>query len=1086
MPHSYRHIFMFAFNSKKLGLAILLVVAVISFSGCKLFRIGKGGMEAVALQCEYLPNPLGIDETSPRLSWRIETGERAQSQSAYRIIVASAESKLGEKGADLWDSGKIGSHDTSSIVYGGKPLTSGQRCYWKVCVWDKNGKKSDWSKPAFWTMGLLQQSDWRGEWIGYDKMREASSTEAPMEGAKWIWFGGDKGPDFPKAKRYFMSTLHIPSGVTVKSAELYLGCDDKCIFNFNGEQVAQGDEDVHRARKIDLTPKIKSGDNMIRAEVENTSKGPAGLIAKINVTTTDGKTITLNTDATWRSAKEGGSYWHNRPIKPKEWPVAQVVGDYGVGPWGKLKLTTVALPPPPYLRTTFNVAKSVKHAMLYATALGTADLHVNGKRISDDRFTPGWTDYAKRVHYRAYDVTKNLQGGKNVLGAILADGWYSGYIGWGQVRNHYGKQPRFKGQLQIEYNDGTSETIVTGPKWKSGTGPIRETDFLMGEMYDARLVKKWDEANFDDSHWDAVNTGAEVNPAIGAHPGPAVHVFEQIKPEKITEPKHGVYVFNLGQNFAGIVRLKVSGEAGQKITLRFAERLSPDGNVYTTNLRGARATDIYICRGGGEETWEPRFTFHGFQYVEITGLKHAPNKDTITGLALSSDTPVAGEFNCSDLMLNRLHRNIYWTQRANFIDIPTDCPQRDERLGWMGDAQVYVRAATLNADVHAFFTKWLVDVEDGQRKDGQFPMVAPVKVAGDDGGPAWSDAGVICPWTIYEVYGDKRILEQHYNSMVKYIEFCKNRSTPDLLPPKSFHCFGDWLNIKDDTTNTVIYTAYFAYSTKLLARAAEILGKTDDAAKYNNLFKGIKKAFNKAYVADNGHIGNDTQTSYVLALAFDLLDGEKQTQAAERLVENIEKHGWHLSTGFIGTKSLMLTLAKIGRNDIAARLIHTDSFPSWGFSIKQGATSIWERWDGWTPDKGFQDAGMNSFAHYSFGAVYQWMVENLGGIRSDGPAYNHIIIAPYHDGRISFADVAYQSIHGRIESHWKADDNKFILRVTIPPNTTATVFVPAKQADSVTEGGKPVSKSKEVKFVRMDKDAAVFEIGSGNYQFESR
>ena len=420
-----------------------------------------------------------------------------------------------------------------------------------------------------------------------------------------------------------------------------------------------------------------------------------------------------------------------------------------------------------------------------------------------------------------------------------------------------------------------------------------------------------------------------------------------------------MYVLDLGQNFAGVARLKVAGKPGQKIILRFAERLNPDGTVYTTNLRTARATDTYICRGEGVETWQPRFTFHGFQYIEVTGLAQQPAKDTVVGIALSSDTPVVGAFECSDPMLNQLHSNIYWTQRMNFIEVPTDCPQRDERLGWTGDAQVYVRTATLNCDVQAFFTKWLVDLcQDGQRADGQFPMVAPVKVAGPDGGPAWADAGVICPWTIYQAYGDRRVLERHYDAMCKFVAFCKNRCKPGLLPPDSYHCFGDWLSINADTPNDIIYMAYFAHSTKLVARAAEVLGKPDDAAKYNALFDQIKTAFNKAYVADDGRIKGDTQTCYVLAIINDLVEGGNYRLASKYLVENIEARGNHLSTGFIGTKDLMLALAKIGRNYVAYRLIHNDTFPSWGFSIKHGATSIWERWDGWTPEGGFNDPGM--------------------------------------------------------------------------------------------------------------------------------
>ena len=523
-------------------------------------------------------------------------------------------------------------------------------------------------------------------------------------------------------------------------------------------------------------------------------------------------------------------------------------------------------------------------------------------------------------------MTDQVRSGDNALGAILADGWYSGYVGFGKLRDHYGKKPRFRALLHLEFADGSMADVVTSPNWRAATGPIQEADFLMGEVYDARLAQApawrgWDAPGFDDSRWNPVDVGAELNPLVQWHPAPPVRPFAELKPCAITEPKPGVFVFDLGQNFAGIVRLKTSGEPGRKITLRYAERLNPDGTIYTTNLREARVADTYICSGEQDETWSPRFTFHGFQYVEITGLKSPPAAETITGIALASDTPVAGRFACSDPMLNQLHSNIYWTQRANFIDIPTDCPQRDERLGWTGDAQVYIGTAALNCDVQAFFTKWLVDLTDGQRADGQFPMVAPVKVAGDDGGPAWADAGVICPWTIYQVYGDRRLLERQYPSMVKFVTFCRNRSTSELLPPKQFHCFGDWLSIGADTPKDVIYTAYFAHSTHLLAQAAFVLGKTDDAAKYRDLFNKIKAAFNRAYVAPDGRIKGDTQACYVMAIAFGLVDGDKAKRAAQYLVEDIEKRGNHLSTGFIGTKSLMHALSQIGRQDVAFRLL---------------------------------------------------------------------------------------------------------------------------------------------------------------------
>jgi len=1037
------------------------------------------------LRCEYRVDPVGIDDAHPRLSWIAESRTRGQFQTAYRVIVSSDRESLEEGIGELWNSGRVESDNTTSVVYAGERLQSGQQCFWRVKVWDKDGKESPWSETATWSMGLLSQSDWKADWIGYDKKRQPEVSKAPLDEAKWIWFAGDQGSDIPAGNRVFMTQVPIPEEAIIDKAELLVAADDRHWFNINGASASIG-EGWERLQLVDVTQRMQPGMNSIRVQVENASRGPAGLIAKLTVTTTKGKTYTWVTDGSWRCTDSPGEDWHKREIAPDAWPNCRVIGDYGCEPWGTLQYEKLFLPPPVYLRTTFEVESPVRRAVVYATALGLYDLHLNGARVTEDYFNPGWTDYTKRVYYRAYDVTNLVGPGENALGAILADGWYSGYIGWKRIRDHYGEKPRFRAQLHIEYVNGKTDIVSTGRSWKASTGPIREADFLMGETYDARMaMDNWCEPGFNADDWDRVDTGAEMRPVVEAHPGPPVIAIEEFRAIEITEPQPDTYVLNLGQNFAGVPRLTLKGKPGQTIRLRFAERLNPDGTVYTTNLREARVIDTYTCCGEGVEVWQPRFTFHGFQYVEITGLDSPPTRDTLVGVALSSDTPDVGSFECSDPMLNQLVSNIFWTQRANFIEIPTDCPQRDERLGWTGDAQVYVRTATLNTDVQAFFDKWLIDLTDAQREDGQFPMVAPLKVAGGDGGPAWADAGVICPWTIYWVYGDHRILERQYDSMTRFIEFCKNRSTDDLLPPERFHCFGDWLSIKADTPTDVICTAYFAYSTKLTARAAEILGKTKDALKYNRLHEQIKSAFNKAYVSSDGRIKGDTQCCYVLALAFDLLDAEKAKLAARHLVEDIESRDWHLSTGFIGTKDLMLALEKIGRNDVAYRLIHNDTFPSWGFSIRHGATSIWERWDGWTPEEGFQNPGMNSFAHYSFGAVYQWMVENIGGIRSAAPAYREVVIKPQPGGRLTYAKVGYKSIQGPIQSCWELADDALLLDVTIPVNTSATIYVPTENASEITESGRPISEVHSVKFIREKEGSAVFKVGSGKYRFAS-
>ncbi len=911
-----------------------LLTSSLLLTGCAVAPVcitAESDVTVTDLRCEYRTDPLGVDIRNPRLSWIMHSDRRAEKQTAYQILVASCPKKLEQNIADLWDSGKVPCDRTSQIEYKGRALKSHMQCYWKVRVWDKDGKCSRFSRPASWTTGLTKKSDFKAKWIGCDQPSHA-------------------------------------------------------------------------------LPLVEVGYN---------------------------KT-------------------HQAIITPAR-----------------------------YLRKSFNLDKQVKHAVVYASALGLYELHINGQRIADEYFTPGWTDYNKRVYYNTYDVTEQLRSGANAIGAVIADGWYAGYLGWEAQRDHYGQNPRFAAQLHIWFDDGTKKTIITNESWKANTGPLLEADLYMGETYDAtKEMTGWTDCDYDDTFWKPINITPRITPAIQAYPGVPVRIIAELKPVSVSEPKPGVFVFDMGKNFAGVARLKVKGPKGQKVTLRFAERLNPDGTVYLTNLRSARATDTYICRGASVETYQPRFTFHGFQYVEVTNYPGRPTVDDITGLVLSSDTPIVGNFECSDETANKLYENIVTTQRANFIDIPTDCPQRDERMGWTGDAQIFVRTATYNTDVAAFFTKWLIDLEDAQLPDGAFPHVAPRVVVKEGGAAAWADAGVICPWTIYKVYGDKRVLEKHYDAMAHWIDYCKNTSKDLIRPAEGY---GDWLSINDDTHKGVLATAYFARSTKLMAQIADVLGKEKDAEKYNRLFEQIKQSFCEKFVGEDGTIRSDTQTAYVLALAFDLLEPDKEPIAESRLIHHIKDRDWHLSTGFVGTKDLMGALTKTGRTDIAYRLFHTDTFPSWNFSIKQGATSIWERWDGWTPENGFQDAGMNSFAHYSFGAVAEWMFRTIAGIDTETAGYRDIIIRPQPGGRLTWARASYKSINGLIETQWKIDGEKLTLDVTIPANTTATVFVPTSDILSVTESGQKAATGQVdgIDFAGTKDGCAVFKLGSGNYSFSS-
>lgn len=790
------------------------------------------------------------------------------------------------------------------------------------------------------------------------------------------------------------------------------------------------------------------------------------------------------------------------------------------------------LPPARHYRKAFEAKGEIRRATIYATALGLYELHLNGRRVGDAFFAPGWTDYRKRVYYQTFDVTPLLSRGAHAIGAVVADGWYAGYVGYGMLcgygphktgRNIYGKTPALLAQLDIEYSDGTRETIGTDATWRvTDAGPIREADILMGETYDARQdLAGWSQPGFDGGSWaQAIRAEANgsmkapfhesgrtrevelgfVAPArLQAYPAQPVRCIQEIRPIAITSPRAGVHIFNLGQNFAGVVRLKVRGAAGTRIQLRHGEMLHPDGRLMTENLRKARATDVYVLRGDAQgETYMPRFTFHGFQYVEVTGYPGTPDLDAVTGVVMHSDTPLSSGFECSDPMVNRLFQNIVWTQRANFLELPTDCPQRDEREGWMGDAQVYIRAATYNADVAAFFTKWLYEVEEAQLPSGAFPDYCPWPfLHGHAFATAWTDAGIICPWTIWKVYGDTRVIERHYESIRRFMEWRKSQAKDGLgVQHKDGNTWGDWLNLDEPTPLDYIDTVYLAYSAQLAAEMARAIGKDQDAVEWEGLVAAVKSAFAKKYLKPDGTLTVDTQTAYALALFVGLVPDEYRSAAGGRLAQKIVDNKTRMATGFLGTRPLLPVLSGVGRHDLAVRLFQSREFPSWGFEVENGATTIWERWDSYTKKDGFgrHNASMNSYAHYSFGAVCEWMFQTLAGIDTAGAGYRKIILRPSPPSAgsnpnvepIGWVKAHYDSLQGRIVSHWKRTGDRFELEVVVPPNTTATLFLPASDRDSVREGGQGLAGAVGVKLVRMEGDRAVCELVSGRYHFVSR
>ena len=768
-----------------------------------------------------------------------------------------------------------------------------------------------------------------------------------------------------------------------------------------------------------------------------------------------------------------------------EWIASPLVG----GP-----RTTV---PVPYMRRDFSFDGAVSCARLYITALGVFEAYINGHRVGEDVLAPGWTYFPKQVRYHVYDVAELLQKGDNALGVILGDGWYCGHIEK-LPRQVHGDRPKLLARLEVQLKDGSKHTVLSGGSWKTWFGPLLEADLIAGESYDARLeLPGWDQPGFDDGEWLPVKVMPDEGMALVTYSGPAMRYVEEIKP--VAEPKKGRHgwVFDLGQNMVGVVRLRIEGEAGKTVMVRHAEMTNPDGSLHTENLRTARATDYYTLRGNGIEEWTPRFTFHGFRYVEVQGYKAQPTPDMITGIVIHSDMAPTGRFECSDELVNQLQHNIQWGQKGNFLDVPTDCPQRDERLGWTGDAQVFIRTACFNMDVAGFFTKWLQDIRDAQSEEGKVPSIVPISapgLAGSDGGPAWADATTICALTIYEEYGDVRALEDHYDCMVGYVGYLSS-TAKDFL-----RCwdgcgysqgFGDWLaldggdNWSGRTPKELIGTVFFAYSTRLLAQAARVLGKSGDATKYEEQYENIRQAFQKRFVTGRGLIAGQTQTCYVLALHFDLLPEDLRETALAELVRDIEKRGMRLSTGFVGTSYLPHVLTRFGRTDIAYALLAQKKWPSWLYAVTQGATTIWERWDGWTHDKGFQDKAMNSFNHYAYGAVGEWLYRTVAGLGIDPaqPGYKHLVIRPLPGGDLTHAEAELQTMYGPAKSGWWIEGDRFRMEVVVPPNTTATVYVPGATAADVTEGGKPVADAEGVTVA--DADMAVFEIGAGAYVFEA-
>ena len=916
---------------------VVLAMAMLMFPMVAIANLGPTN-----LRCEYQVNPLGIDEPRPRLSWQLESSERAQMQTAYHVIVASSQEKLSADTGDLWDSGLVKSNQSIGIEYAGRPLRSGQRVWWKVRVWDKDGRPSTDSEPAWWEMALLSPKDWTGGWICRDELDPTS------------------------------------------------------------------DEDLYK---------------------EN---------------------------------------------------------------------------PAPLLRKEFKLKGNVRQARAYVTGLGYYELHLNGRKVGDHVLDPGWTAYGKRVLYSTYDVTQLLREGNNAVGAILGNGWYNPLPlrMWGHInpREHLTiGRPRLILQLNIEYEDGSRQAVVTDPTWKVGDSPIRRNSIYLGEIYDARAEQAgWDSPGFDDSKWQPpVQAKGELGP-LQAQFCPPIRATRTVKPGKITEPKPGVFIFDMGQNFAGWVTMTVAAPAETTVKLRYGELLHPDGalNVMTSvcgqikkaGIGGPGAPDVayqsdtYVVKGGAPERYTPRFTFHGFRYVEITGLPSPPSLDTLEGHALNSDVATVGSFACSNELFNRIQNLIVWTQLSNMFSVQSDCPHR-ERFGYGGDILACGETALLNFDMSRFYAKTVRDLQDSVRPNGGFTETAPFVGIADSGfgegsGPIeWGTAHPLLLWQLYQYYGDKRLMEEQYDAAAKWIELLKSKAVDNIID----NGLGDHETLVPKMV-PLTGTAFYYYNVYLMSRIAEILGRKEDAAAYGKLAGQIRDTFNSKFLdAQTGVYASGTQCCQSTALFMELVPEQSRKTVLDALIKDItETHKGHLSTGIFGTRFMLMALSDLGRADVACTIANQKTFPGWGHMLENGATTLWEHWE-------FSD-NVFSHNHPMFGSVGEWFVKYLAGIRPDSQAvgFNKIILRPCLVADLTWGKGRYDSIRGPIVSDWWIEGGDFHWKVTIPPNTTATVHIPARSSNSVTEGGKPAATAEGVKFLQMSEGAAVCQIGSGSYSFVSK
>jgi len=1073
-------------------LAVLALVLFTAIHSVAAVTVGE-------LRCEHLQNPQGIDAAPPRLSWQLAASERNEKQVAYQILVASSEKNLAKENGDLWDSGKVASDTSVLLPYAGKPLPSRTQCFWKVRVWDANGKVSAWSQPASWTMGILHPDDWgAAQWIGED----GADTTNLLTGTSWIW-STDAGVE----TNYFRRVVTIPADRKIKRALFEYTGDNECRGWI--DQFDLGARNNFKTVKWNnVTTRLEPGKTYLFGLVGRHNamdKNPAGIIGKLTIEFTEGEPLVIPTDANWKISKDLEPGWNTVGFDDSKWGTPKVLGPAEMEPWGHPRSSESRRQPARYLRKDFTVEKKIAHATVSFCGLGLSELYLNGKKVGDAVLSPAFAQYDKREFYVTYDVTKNLQRGANALGVILGNGryyaarskTYAGTVNFGW--------PKLLLNLRIQYTDGSSSEVVSDGSWKLTTdGPILANNEYDGEEYDARKeLGDWSKAGYDGGKhptskklpaWHPAQVVSAPGGVLSAEMQEPIRVTGTLKPISVKEIKPGVFIYDLGQNMVGWCRLHVSGKAGDAVTLRHAETLKPDGSLYMANLRGAEVTDIYTLKGGGKETLEPRFITHGFRFVEVTGFPGKPDLNSIEGRVVNDDLPSAGSFLCSNELINRIYTNIVWGTRGNYRSIPTDCPQRDERQGWLGDRSEECKGEAYLFDISALYAKWRQDMADAQRTNGSIPDVAPAYWPIYSDNVTWPSSAIIIPSALERQFGDAGSIGRDYASAKLWMDHMLTFAKDNIISKDNY---GDWcvppeeahlIHSKDparQTDKTLLATSYFYYDLCLMEKYAMQLGKTEDAMRWGKLATDFKAAFNAKFLdREKGQYSNGTQTSCVLPLAFGLVPDDMKAKIFATLVANIENvTKGHIGTGLIGGQYLNRVLSDNGRADLSYTIAAQKDYPSWGYMVEQGATTIWELWNGNTADP-----TMNSGNHVMLvGDLVVWFYEYLAGIAPGSPGFKTIVMKPMPVGDLTFVKATHHSPYGLIASEWHKDGKKFDWQIEIPANTTAFVYLPAKDIASITESGKPIGKqTPNVRFMTTAKDnRKMFELGSGKYHFIS-